>query len=127
MSLSYTGRCGANGGGVFFVLFLFYFSCSLSLSLYVTCGKTFERHYNLWAFKLLRALLCNTNSSACTRLVMVRIRMHPTSEQEEKCAPFIRYSFAHGVAQPLLQRGEEEQGRKDYFKSSGLDRPHHGQ
>jgi hypothetical protein len=70
--------------------------------------------------------------STSTRLVLA-IRMHRTSEQpKKKCAPFIRYSLAHGVVQPLLQRGEEEQeqeGAKDHFggQVGRLDWPHHGQ
>jgi len=38
--------------------------------------------------------------------------------KNKKSAPYIRYSFAHGVAQPLLQCSEEEQEQgsaKDHF------------
>jgi hypothetical protein len=104
------------GSGVFFLL-IFLLAAFVS---YVEreCGKTFARRVNLWDFKLLsRALLCNTT---CTRLVMVPIRMHRTSEEEQKSAPFIRYSFANGLAEPLLQRGkgeQEQEGAKITWKS----------
>lgn len=76
-----------------------FFSCSLVCE----CGKTFY------------AMITTSEPSSLSGPYardsgMVPIHLLRTSAQEpKKSVPFIHYSFAHDVAQPLLQRGEEEQ------------------
>ena len=114
-----TTNSDRSGGVCFFILILFFAAFVCDCECQDVC-----RRDSLSAFKLQASsftLHASSFSASCTGLGMVPIHIHRTSAREpKKCPPFIYYSFAHGVAQPLLQRRKNKS--KEVAKITSTDK-----